>query len=138
MNWFFWYSICKHFVDFCRACEVYKKSDLKLKSKSELQSIPISTLVMKQIGIDLLNLPEMDGFCGLLVCIDYFSKYCDAKPIMDKKATTILQFLYELMRRNDCFSVKINDQGRDFVNEITKKLQHLTGDDQRIASAYYP
>ena len=95
-------------------------------------------MVMKQIGVDLCSLPEVDGFRHLVVCIDYFSKWSEAKPIMNKKATTIAQFLYELMCRHGCFSIQINDQGREFVNEITNELHRLTGVEQRITSAYHP
>ena len=44
-----------------------------LKSMSEPHSIPIKTQVMQQIGIDICNLPEVDGFKHLVVCIEYFS-----------------------------------------------------------------
>lgn len=136
---FFWYSIYKDVVDYCKACGIcQKQGDLKLKSKSELHSVPVPTMVMKQIGVDLCSLPEVDGFRHLVVCIDYFSKWSEAKPIMNKKATTIAQFLYELLCRHGCFSIQINDQGREFVNEITNELHRLTGVEQRITSAYHP
>lgn len=34
--------------------------------------------------------------------------------------------------------LKVNDQGREFVNEITNELHHLTDVEQCIASVYYP
>lgn len=50
INWFFWYSIYKNFLDFWRAGEVcQKQSDLKLKIKSKLHNTPVSMLVMKLI-----------------------------------------------------------------------------------------
>lgn len=32
----------------------------------------------------------------------------------------------------------MNDHGREFVNEITNELHHLTDVEQCIASVYYP
>ena len=70
--------------------------------------------------------------------IDYFSKWSEAKPTTDKSAPTIAQFLYEVMGRHGCFEIQINDQGREFVNEVCKQLHELTGVEQRVTSAYHP
>ena len=35
--------------------------------------------VMVQIGVDICNLPEVDGFKHIVVAIDYFSKWSEAK-----------------------------------------------------------
>ena len=51
------------------------------KPSSELHSIPIKTEAMQHIGINICSLPEIDGFKHLVVCIDYFSKRSEAKPI---------------------------------------------------------
>ena len=42
------------------------------------------------------------------------------------------------MCRHGCFEIQINDQGREFVNEVCKQLHELTGVEQRVASAYLP
>ena len=91
---------------------------------------------MKQIGVDLCTLPEVDGYRYMIVCMDYFSKWSEAKAVQDKSAPTIAQF--ELMCRHGCFAVQINDEGREFVNAISEDLHKLTGVEQRITSAYHP
>ena len=58
------------------------------KVSSELHSIPLKTEVMQQIGIDICSVPEVDGFKHLVVCVDYFSKWLEARPIKDKSAST--------------------------------------------------
>ena len=58
------------------------------KVSSELHSIHIKTEVIQQIGIDICSVPEVDGFKHLVVCIDYFSKWSEAKPIKDKSSST--------------------------------------------------
>ena len=42
------------------------------------------------------------------------------------------------MCRHGCFDVQINDQGREFVNQVCDKLHKLTGVEQRVTSAYHP
>ena len=57
---------------------------------SELHSIPIKTEVMQQIGIDIYSFPEVDGFKDLVVCIEYFSKWSEIKPIKIKVPPPLL------------------------------------------------
>ena len=93
---------------------------------------------MKQVGVDLCNLPEVDGYRHVIVLVDYFSKWLKAKPIKDKSALTIAQFLYEVMRHHGYFEFEINDKGWEFVNEVYKQLHELAGVEQRVTSAYHP
>ena len=90
---------------------------------------------MHQIGIDICSLSEIDGFKHLVVCI---SKWLEAKSIKDKSASTIAQFLYEVLCRHGCMKIQINDQGREFVNEVSKVSHNMIGTEQRITSAYHP
>ena len=93
---------------------------------------------MQQIGIDICSLPEVDGFKHLVVCIDYFRKRSEAIPIKDKSSSTIAQFLYEVICRHGCMNIQINDQEREFFNEVRKVLHNMIGTEQRITSAYHP
>ena len=93
---------------------------------------------MKQVSLDLCSLPEVDGYRHSIVCIDYFTKWSEAKPIRDKAALTVATFLYELMYCHSCFEVQINDQGREFVNGVCTCLRDFTGVEQRITLAYHP
>ena len=61
-----------------------------------------------------------------------------ACPVKDKSAPTVAAFLYEVMWRHGCFKIQINDQGKEFVNEVSNKLLEMTGTEQRVTSAYHP
>ena len=136
---FFWFSIYNDVEYYIKACEIcQKQGDLKLKTNSELQSIPVPVDVTKQVGVDLCTLPEVGGYHYLIVYIDYFSNWSEAKPIKNKTAPTTAQFLYKMMCRHGCFANQINDQGREFVNEVSDELHRLTDVVQRITSAYHP
>ena len=93
---------------------------------------------MKRVGVDICNLSEVDGYRHVIVLIDYFSKWSEAKQNMEKSALTIAQFLNEVVCRHGCFEIQINDQGREFVNEVCKQVHELMGVEQRITSAYHP
>lgn len=47
--------------------------------------------------MDIYNLPGVNGYKDLFVCIDYFSKWSEAKLLKDKLAESVLLFLYEII-----------------------------------------
>ena len=111
-----------------KKCMTYQKQgSLKLKTKFEMYSIPALTAVMNQVGVDICNLPQVDGYCCLVVYIDYFRKWSEGKPHKDKMATIASQFLYELIFRHGCFSIQINDQDQELVNSVSAELHRLNG-----------
>ena len=100
------------------------------KVKEVLKNIAVPSEVMKQIGVDICCSLSVDEFEYFIVCIDYFSKWPGAKPIHDKSAPAVAQFLYELICRHGCFAIEINDQVREFVNEVADELHSMTGTQQ--------
>ena len=126
-------------TEFVRRCEMCQKhGKIEKLISPELQSVPVPSEVMKQIGIDICNLPEVDGYKHLVVCIGYFSKWLETKPLKDKLAESVSKFLYEIICRHGCMRIQINDQGKEFVNEVITNLHEMAGIDQRITSAYHP
>ena len=61
-------------------------------SKPLLQNILIPKGNMKQVGIDLTQLPEVNGYKYLVVLVDCFSKWVEAKALTDKTARTVAFF----------------------------------------------
>ena len=104
--------------------------------EEELKNSAVPSEVMKQIGVDICRLPSVDEFEYLIICIDYFSKWPEAKPIHDKSRPTVSQFLFELICRHGCFAIQINDQDREFVNEDADELHSMTGSQQRVTSVF--
>ncbi|XP_065664724.1 uncharacterized protein LOC136086358 [Hydra vulgaris] len=92
---------------------------------------------MKQVGVDLIKLPASNGFNYVIVLIDYFSKWTEAEPLIDKTAISVALFFYKVICRHGCFQIQINDQGREFVNTVSIALHEMTGVQQRVTSAYY-
>ena len=59
------------------------------KVNEELKGIAVLSEMMKQIGVDICCSPSMDEFEYLIVCIDYFSKWSEAKSIYDNFVPTV-------------------------------------------------
>ena len=71
-------------------------------------------------------------------CMDAFTKWPEALPLPDKSAATVADAIYRLFCRHGCCEVMINDQGREFVNNVSAQLFERCGTEQRISSAYHP
>ena len=120
-----------------------KQGSLTLKTKLELHSIPVPTAVMSRIGVDVFNLPKVDGYCQMDIVQLHLQitleKGVKRNNLKVKKPDSS-QFLYELICRHDCFPIKINEQVREFVNSVSVELHRLIGTIQRqlVRSAYHP
>ena len=51
---------------------------------AEPDTIPAKCKVMQQIGVNIYNLQEFNGFQHIVVRTDYFTKRLDEKPVKDK------------------------------------------------------
>ena len=93
---------------------------------------------MWQIGINISCLPESDVYKYIVFAIDYFRKWSEGKALKDKSAGSVARFLFEFICRHGCIDIQVNDQGREFVNQVSTELHRLTGVEQRMTSAYHP
>ena len=72
---FYWYGMVddvKNYIKTCQKCQ--QQGKIFKRISPELQSIPIDAQVMQQVGADLCNLLEVNGYKHFIVLIDYFSK----------------------------------------------------------------
>ena len=94
---------------------------------------------MKQIEGNLSNLPVVDSFKHLILCINYLSNWSETKIIKDKPVPIVASFSYEIVCRNGCIKIqKKNHENKQFVNQATENLHKMIGTAQRIVSAYHP
>ena len=93
---FFWYAMINDIITYVSECDQCQKSkNRKLQSKRLLQNILIPKGNMKQVGIYLTQLPEVNGYKYLVVLVNYFSKWVEAEALTDKTARTVAFFLYK-------------------------------------------
>lgn len=136
---FYWRNVeheIQNYITRCTACQIVNPKFIK--EAPLLHPIQVPTAVMKQIGVDISNLPESNGFICIVMAIDYFSKWSEAKALKDKTADSVARFLFEFTCRHGCVDIQINDQGREFVNQVSTEFHRLTGVKQKITSAYHP
>ena len=85
-------------------------------------------------------LPETArGNRHILVMTDHFSKWCEAFPTKDQKASTVANiFLHKVFSRFGPPTVLHSDQGANFESNLTHELCDLMGIAKTLTSAYHP
>lgn len=92
------------------------------------------------VCIDFLSLePDSQGFANILVVTDHFTRYAQAFPAKDQKATTVAKILCERYFVHYGLPARIHsDQGRDFESKLIQDLLMMLGIRKSRTSPYHP
>nr|GFB66730.1 reverse transcriptase domain-containing protein [Tanacetum cinerariifolium] len=74
----------------------------------------------------------------ILVVIDYFFKWVEAKALPTNDARVVVKFLKSLFARFETLKAIINDHGTHFCNDKFAKVKSKYGVTHRLATAYHP
>ncbi|KHJ42508.1 hypothetical protein D918_07430 [Trichuris suis] len=97
----YWPGMIRDIEDYCRSCEICQAFKPSRPAPVPLQSMPIGD-VWESVAVDVLEVPvNKYGNRYILVVQDYFSKWIEAVPIPDQKATTIVKQLISIFCRLD-------------------------------------
>ena len=93
-----------------------------------------------QIGIDFMGpLPESNGHKVILLIGDHFTKWYEAVPLPDQRASTYATALMEhWISRFGCPHSIHSDQGRNFGSLLFKNLLSLLEIDKSPTTAFHP
>ena len=110
-----------------KLCDCCQRNAPELKTVAiELQPIAVVPKVWYLVGMDLIGpfTPSHEGFKFVLTVTDYFSKYVEAVPIVDKSAISVVSAIYKVYCRQGSPGHIITDQGKEFVNQVCI-LEHV-------------
>ena len=105
------------YVRGCSVCQRTKPSCIT--KNSLLQQFPVGTR-LELIGMDLIGPLPCTGNKNkyILTIIDYWTRWCEALPLPDKKAETVATaFMTQFVARYGCPMSILTDRGREFLNE---------------------
>nr|GEW69076.1 reverse transcriptase domain-containing protein [Tanacetum cinerariifolium] len=90
-------------------------------------------------GIDFMrSFPSSQGNKYILVAVDYFSKWVEAKALPTNDARVVCKFLKSLFSRFGTPRAIISDRGTHFCNDQFTKVMLKYGVTHRLATAYHP
>ena len=99
------------YIEYCEPCQMQNSYKLE-KCPHVFHSIPVPAKCWTQICIDIIgSLRESNNKKYIVTCVDYFSKYIEAKSLENKTGSAVGAFLYELICRYGVMDIMITDQG---------------------------
>ena len=82
-----------------RSCDICQRNNHKLqKAPGSLRPIPVPSKLWSQVGMDLIGpLPQTSrGNQYIVTLTDYFTKWAEAAPLLDKSAVGVARFIYSV------------------------------------------
>jgi hypothetical protein len=137
---YYWPKMSEDIENYVRSCIICQKRKTK-REDIKLTPITREPVIFKHIGIDIMGpLPQtIRGKRYIVLAVDLFSKWVEAKPIKDADAQTISEFVYEdIICRHGIPMRMTSDRGTEFVNDLITilaekyKIKHIT------TTAYHP
>jgi hypothetical protein len=110
-------------VELCQGCQIYSKQTHM--PATALHTIPI-TWPFAVWGLDMVGPLKIEplGFTHLLVAVDKFTKWVEAKPIRKLDGKTALKFVKDIVVRFGIPHSIITDNGSNFSQGEVKEYCH--------------
>ncbi|XP_054862316.1 uncharacterized protein LOC129347852 [Amphiprion ocellaris] len=126
----------KQYVRNCGRCITRKALPQRAAPLNQITSQGPLDLVC----IDFLSLePDSQGYANILVVTDHFTRYAQAFPAKDQKATTVAKILCERYFVHYGLPARIHsDQGRDFESKLIQDLLKMLGIRKSRTTPYHP
>ena len=136
---YYWPQMFDDIKDYVKTCDVCQRRGPPVRKE------PLIPLEVKepfyQIGIDVKG-PLTRASTGnryIIVAMDYFTKWPEARAVENMKAETIAKFIFEeIICRHGVPQIMISDRGTSFVNKIVDKLCEDFQLKHRLTSPYRP
>jgi hypothetical protein len=137
---FYWptaYTDADQIVDLCQGCQMYSKQTHM--PATTLHTIPITWHFIVW-GLDMVGPLKTapSGFMHLLVAVDKFMKWVEAKPIRKLDGKTALKFVKDIVVRFGIPHSIITDNGSNLSQGEVEEYCHHNGIRLDLASVAHP
>ena len=136
---YYWPQMFEDVRNYVRTCDVCQRRGPPERKE------PLVPLAVKepfyQIGIDVKGplSRTSNGNRYIIVAMDYFTKWPEARAVENMKADTIAKFIFEeIICRHGVPQIMLSDRGTSFVNKVIDKLCEDFQLKHRLTSPYRP
>jgi hypothetical protein len=138
---YYWFSITKDIkehIESCLQCQAFSKSK---QPPAPLGTLPQTSMPNQRVHVDLFGPMKTSAKeSKFLLCMtDAFSKYTEVIAIPNKEATTVANAIFtHWICRFGCPTIIHSDNGKEFINKLTKELWTLLDIKQTHTSPSHP
>lgn len=136
---FYWARMKTNVEKYCKTCARCIKRKT-LPQTAAVLSHMTSEGPMDLVCMDFLSVePDSKNLANVLVITDHYTRYAQAFPTKDQKATTVAKVLWENYFVHYGLPKRIHsDQGRDFESRLIHELLGMLGVKKSRTTPYHP
>lgn len=137
---FVWPSMKSDISSWSKHCITCQKSKISRHTKTEIGKFPIPENRFQFVSIDIIGpLPISNGYRYCLTCIDRLTRWAEAIPLEDIRASTVANaFLFGWVSRFGVPTQITTDQGRQFESSLFKEFAKVIGTKVFHTTSYHP
>lgn len=137
---FVWHSLKKDVSSWTKSCLQCQKSKVHRHNKPPVGSYSLPTDRFAHVNIDIVGpLPPSKGFNYCLTAVDRYTRWCEAYPMPDQTAQTVVDTFYShWVSRFGVPDQITTDQGRQFESELFHLFSKILGSHKLRTTAYHP
>ncbi|PIK36767.1 Retrovirus polyprotein [Apostichopus japonicus] len=134
-----WIGMANDIVEYCRDVRGVHLPKVDQKIKTSMGSV-VAKRPLEIVAIDFTMLePSCGGVENVLVLTDVFTKFTQAVPTRDQKASTVAQVLFREWFIKFGIPERIHsDQGRNFESRLVQELCNLYNIKKTHTTPYHP
>ena len=135
-----WPNMKRDIANWTRACPECQQSKIQRHVKAPLQVFPVPDSRFDYVHIDIVGpLPPSKGYAYLFTCIDRYTRWPEAIPMIDATAESCASaFLSGWVSRFGVPTTITSDRGQQFESNLWKALMNLLGTTRNRTTSYHP
>ena len=141
LPYFYWPGMLRDIKNYCVTCDVCQRNNKTGKVNREpMKLTPIIEKAFSRISLDVAG-PLVESSRGnrfVLTIVDHGTRWVEAYPIADHKATTVVRSLLDFIARFGIPEEVLHDLGSDFMSELMQVMLSFYGITQLKSSVAHP
>nr|GFT69326.1 transposon Ty3-I Gag-Pol polyprotein [Nephila pilipes] len=135
-----WPSMRQDVVLWARTCLQCQRAKVSRHTRSEIGKFELPSSRFEHVHIDLVGpLPPSEGFRYCLTCVDRFSKWPEAFPLVEISAEAVANTFYTGWISRFGPPLRLTtDQGTQFEASLFDALSKFLGTEKRHTTPYHP